>query len=100
MDFYVKSGAPIDGSSLCETCSWGFIARGYRETELLVVCMTLYPERRMPFPVRDCSAYLEKNRPAVKQMEDIALVLDRSDLKRDAGFLPGGRAGGDAGSTE
>jgi hypothetical protein len=100
MEIYVKSGAPIDGSSLCETCAWGFIARGYRETELLVVCTSLYPERRMPFPVRDCSAYREKNRPAMKQMEDIALVLDRSDLKRDAGFLPEGRAGSDAGSTE
>jgi hypothetical protein len=36
----------------------------------------------------------------MKQMEDIALVLDRSDLKRDAGFLPGDRAGSDPGSNE
>lgn len=100
MEIYVKNEAPIDGSSLCESCSWGFVARGYRETDVLVVCQVLYPERRMPFSVRVCSKYLEKNRQAMKQMEDIALVLDRSDLKRDAGFLPGDRAGSDARSND
>lgn len=87
MDIYIKDGTPVDGASLCESCSRGFIARGYRESELLVVCLALYPERRMTFPVRICSGYIEKNKPAIREMEEIALVLDRSDLKRDAGFV-------------
>ena len=93
MEIYIKNGSPMNGPSICESCSWGFVARGYRETELLVVCRMLYPERRMRFPVRLCSAYTERNRPGMKQMEDIALILDRSDLKRGAGFVPGYRTG-------
>jgi hypothetical protein len=87
MEIYVENGTPVGGASLCETCSRGFIARGYRETELMVVCMALYPERRMKFPVRACTSYIEKNRPTIREMEEIALVLDRVALKRDAGFV-------------
>ena len=89
MSIYIKNGAPVNGPSLCETCSRGFIARGYGETELVVVCQALWPERRMRFRVRACTAYVEKNKPTFKEMEDIAIVLDRSDLKRDAGFVRG-----------
>jgi len=41
----------------------------------------------MHFPVRACTAYLEKNKPTYKEMEEIAIVLDRVALKRDAGFV-------------
>jgi|SRR5579863_4551355 len=87
MSIYVKNGTPMAKSSLCESCSRAFIARGYGETELMVVCQALYPERRMGFPVRACSSYIEKNKPAIGEMEKIALVLDRVALKRDAGFV-------------
>ena len=87
MDIYVKNGAPPDGASLCEMCRYGFMARGYRETELLVVCTQLYPERQLHFQVRACTGYVEKNKPVMRQMEEIAIVLDRSDLKREAGFM-------------
>jgi hypothetical protein len=30
---------------------------------------------------------VEKNKPTFKEMEDIAIVLDRVSLKRDAGFV-------------
>jgi len=73
--------------SLCESCALSFIANGYGETELVVVCQALWPQRRMNFPVRACTAYLEKNKPTFDEMEDLAIVLDRSDLKRDAGFV-------------
>ena len=87
MGIYVKNGTPVGKPSLCESCSRGFIARGYGETELVVVCQSLYPERRMDFSVRACSGYVEKNKPAIGEMEKIALVLDRVALKRDAGFV-------------
>jgi hypothetical protein len=87
MGIYVKNGTPVNGPSLCESCSRGFVARGYSETELVVVCQSLWPERRMHFPVRACTAYVEKNRPTIKDMEDMAVVLDRVALKRDAGFV-------------
>ena len=87
MGIYVKNGTPVNAESLCESCSRAFIARGYSETELVVVCQALWPERQMHFPVRTCTAYVEKNKPTFKEMEDIALVLDRVALKRDAGFV-------------
>ena len=87
MDIYIKNGTPLDGPSLCETCSRGFVARGYRESEITVVCQALYPERRMRFPVRICTGYIEKNRQTIREMEEIALVLDRSVFKRDVGFV-------------
>lgn len=87
MGFNIKNGNPA-GASLCETCSRGFIARGYRESELVVMCQALWPERRIEFRVRTCSGYVEMNEPTRKEMEEIALVLDRVVLKRDAGFVP------------
>jgi hypothetical protein len=87
MSIYIKNGTPLRGSSLCESCSRSFIARGYGETELVVVCQALWPEQRMHFPVRARAAYLEKNKPTYKEMEEIAIVLDRVALKRDAGFV-------------
>jgi hypothetical protein len=87
MSIYVKNGTPVGKASLCESCSRAFIARGYSETELVAVCQALWPERRMQFPVRVCTAYVEKTKPTFKEMEEIALVLDRVALKRDAGFV-------------
>ena len=87
MQIYIKDRAVANGSSLCETCSQGFVARGYGETELVVVCQALWPQRRMHFPVRACTAYTEKNKPTFDEMEDIAIVLDKVALKRDAGFV-------------
>lgn len=87
MGIYIKNGTPVNAESLCESCSRAFIARGYSETELVSICQALWPERRMHFPVRTCTAYVEKNKPTIKQMEDIAIVLDRVALKRNAGFV-------------
>src|ERR1700722_14199866 len=87
MGIYVKNGTPLNRESLCESCSRAFIARGYSETELIAICQALNPERRMRFPVRACTAYVAKNKPTIKEMEDIAIVLDRVALKRDAGFV-------------
>jgi hypothetical protein len=87
MSIYVKNGTPVGKPSLCESCSRAFIARGYSETELVVVCNAPWRGMRMIFPVRACTAFVEKNKPTIVEMEEIALVLDRVALKRDAGFV-------------
>jgi hypothetical protein len=87
MGIYVKNGTAVNRPSLCESCSQAFSARGYGETELVVVCQALWPQRRVDFPVRTCTGYIEKNKPSFDDMEKIALVLDRVALKRDAGFV-------------
>ena len=97
MAIYVEDGTPVGGASLCETCSYGFIARGYRQNEMLIVCQATWPQARMAFPIRVCSRYIEKNRPTIREMEEIALVLDRVALKRDAGFVRVGEGETEAG---
>ena len=87
MEIYVKNGTPLDRPSLCETCSMAFIARGYGETEVVVVCQATDPDIWIRFQVRECTEYSDKTKPAFWQMEKIALVLDRVALKRDAGFV-------------
>lgn len=86
MKIYVKNGTPANTGSLCENCALGFIARGYGETELVVICKSLYPERQIRFAVRACTGYVERNKPSIWDMEKIALVLDPVALKRDIGF--------------
>ena len=86
MKIYVKNGTPANTGSLCENCALGFVARGYGETELIVICKSLYPERRIRFAVRACTGYVERNKPSIWDMEKIALVLDPVSLKRDIGF--------------
>jgi hypothetical protein len=87
MGIHVKNGTPLNGPSLCDTCSLAFIARGYGETELVVVCQATDSDVRIRFRVRECTEYNDKTKPAYWQMEKIALVLDRVALKRDAGFV-------------
>jgi len=62
MDVYVKNGTPLNGPSLCETCTQALIVRGYRESDEVVVCQATYPERRVKFPVRECSRFIDKTR--------------------------------------
>jgi hypothetical protein len=87
MDINVKNGTPLYGPSLCETCVNAFIARGYRETEQVVICQHTYPERVVKFPVRSCSGYVEVKRQTLKQMEEIAWQLQPRSCKRQAGFV-------------
>jgi hypothetical protein len=93
MSFNVKNGTPMHGPSLCETCDRAHIFRGYRENELIVVCGATYdPQRTVPFPVRECSSYAEKNVPTLYEMQKIAWRLAERGPKRAAGFVSLGEA--------
>jgi hypothetical protein len=93
MSIYVKEGTPLHGASKCHTCMHSHVVKGYRESEELVVCQSMYPERRIPFLVRECSSYAEVKRQTLKQMEEMAWILSErgkrmtgfgSSVKRDA----------------
>lgn len=88
MPIYVKNGTPLNGPSLCETCSLAFIAHGYRESECVVVCQATEPARAMKFRVRECTSYADKIKRPLWEMQKMALILDSADLKREAGFMP------------
>src|SRR5437764_13978276 len=85
---FVKNGTPVGASSLCETCSYAQIMRGYGMSEIVVRCLSNYEEPIfVPFKVRDCSSYNDKNRPSYAQMKDLALVLNEGTTSKPAGFL-------------
>lgn len=76
------------GPSKCESCMHSHIARGYRESERITICMFSYPEHRVPFAVLECSSYTEKKRQTLKQMEEIAWVVTGKGDTRTVGFAP------------
>jgi len=92
MSVYVKNGTPTHGPSLCETCIYVHAKRGYRESELLVLCAATEPVHRVPFPVRECSVYRDKNSQALYEMERIALIVTPRETKR-TGFVHAGEDG-------
>jgi hypothetical protein len=91
MDIYVRNGTPLDGPSLCETCSSALLIRGYRQGEETVMCWAVEPALRVTFRVRECTRYTDKTRQTLYQMEKIAWTLAPRGSKRRAGFLPPGQ---------
>ena len=64
------------------TCVWAHMQRGFRLNEELVFC-DFGVLRRVPFKVRECTDYSDKNRPSYEQMEKLAILVEP---RRLAGF--------------
>ena len=86
MEFVIKHGMPQQGESLCKTCQWCHMIRGYRESEEVQICSWVYPSRTIPFAVRDCSDYSSTITPSPKKMEEIALIISTEPSRKPAGF--------------
>lgn len=88
MSVYVRNGTPIDGPSLCETCSYAHIQRGYRLSEEIVLCTANNPDTPVPFRIRECTSYIDKNRQSLYEMGKMAWILAPHRSKHTAGFVP------------
>jgi hypothetical protein len=83
----IKNGTPIGSSSMCDTCANAQILRGFRESELLVLCTYTFDKPLLvPFKVSDCTMYADKNRPTYGQMEKLAIDVKPSSTLKPAGF--------------
>ena len=82
----IKNGTPVGSASVCESCCFAQIMRGFRESELLVYCNYPTPSIVVPFKLTDCTNHYDKNRPTWKQMEDLAIEIKRSNSMKPAGF--------------
>lgn len=63
--------------SLCATCSWAHIERGYNGGEL-IYCNFSHLLRLLPFAVRECTDYCDKREqdaPAVGFLRESDMVL-------------------------
>jgi hypothetical protein len=83
----VRNGTPVGNQHLCKRCSWGQFVTGYRESDLLVICMRGDPSFRVPFAVYECSEFSDKHRPTFEQMNRLAIRVNSVRLSaRTRGF--------------
>jgi hypothetical protein len=81
-----QGGTPRSSDSLCDSCYWAHIQKGYAESEEVVLCAFLRPARLVPFKVRHCTDYSDKRIPSRRDMEDIAWIIRTKDVNRHVGF--------------
>ena len=72
----VKNGTPVGNAHLCKSCNWGQVVAGYRESDLLVICMNTNPNIVVPFTVFDCSEFSDKRKPTWDEMEKLAIAVE------------------------
>jgi hypothetical protein len=87
----IKGGTPEEGATLCVTCSWGLVRRGFGAAEEEIVCRATTPAGRVPFRIGECSAYTDSRLPNLYSMEKIAWVLLTKSAGRSMGFVTGDR---------
>jgi hypothetical protein len=85
MPITIKEGLPLEGESLCATCVFAHIQRGFREGEEDVFCS--YGQfRPVRFKVRECTDFCDRTVPTRWEMEKIALVIPSVPARKPAGF--------------
>jgi hypothetical protein len=72
----VKNGTPVSNQHLCKRCCWGQFVTGYRESDVLVICMRGDPSFRVPFAVYECSEFSDKHKPSWEQMKNLAIYVN------------------------
>ena len=82
----MKGGTPSGWASLCDSCAWSHIVKGFRESELVVICTDVSPNIPVPFKVQDCSDYLDRNRPSYDAMTKLAIKVEPSRSLTPLGF--------------
>jgi len=88
----LKNGTPGGNAHLCRNCSHGQFTVGYRESDVLVICTNPSPARLVPFPVRECTEFWDRNRPGYGEMTKLALDFSDGRRKPVTGFRNSGFA--------
>ena len=83
----VRGGTPQGSETLCRTCSYGHLIKGFRATEEEVFCRYFYLEREIRFPVSECTFYEDRRLASKREMEDIAWILRTDMPRRRVGFI-------------
>jgi hypothetical protein len=83
----VKDGTPQGSASLCVTCRYVHIVRGFSASEQQVRCQGVWPSQLMHFPVSQCSSYDDSRLPSKRDMEKIAWILLTKKAGRSIGFV-------------
>ena len=84
----VKGGLPPEGETLCRTCRWVHMQRGFRESEEAVFCnFTMLREVR--FKVAECTDFESRSLPQQWELEKMALLINVPKARKPTGFRSG-----------
>lgn len=86
MTVIIRNGKPQTSESLCNSCYWAHIQRGFAESEEVILCAFLRTPRTVPFKVSYCTDYNDKRVPSRTDMEEIAWIIRTKDENRQVGF--------------
>jgi hypothetical protein len=86
MTVIIRKAKPQVMESLCNSCYWAHIQRGFAESEEIIRCAFLRPARLVPFKVSMCTDYNDKRMPSKADMEEIAWIIRTKDVNRPVGF--------------
>ena len=79
MNTFDTDQRPTSGESLCKSCMWVHMQRGFRESEQTIFCNHAYPMRAMKFAVRECTDYSSRITPSRKDGNRFVPQDDESD---------------------
>jgi hypothetical protein len=86
MTVVIRSGKPQTTESLCNSCYWAHIQRGFAESEEVILCAFLRQAHTVPFKVSQCTDYNDKRAPSKADMEEIAWIIRTKGVNRQVGF--------------
>jgi hypothetical protein len=90
MSAIIKTGKPQTSESLCNSCYWAHIQRGFAESEEVILCAFLRQPHAVSFKVSYCTDYNDKRVPSKADMEEIAWIIRTKDINRQVGFINDG----------
>jgi hypothetical protein len=83
----IKDGTLKGAESLCVTCRWAHIVKGFNPSQEELLCNALRNHPKVRFPVSQCSSYDDKRIPSKWDMEKIAWILLTKKAGRTIGFV-------------
>jgi hypothetical protein len=88
MHVKIRGGTVNHGEpSLCATCRFATIIKGQRLRDEIVECSRLSDHARIQFRVSSCTAYSDRRRASIYEMEEIAWILRSDPRRNEIGFV-------------
>jgi hypothetical protein len=86
----IQGAPPQDGESLCQTCRYAHIQKGFRESEETVFCgFNDGGLRPIKFKVAACTDYTNRTVPNRWELEQMALLINVPPARKRTGFRIG-----------
>jgi hypothetical protein len=86
MTMKIRWALPPEGETLCRTCRYAHIQRGFRESEETILCCFGTPMRTVPFKVAECTDFADRCVPERWELEKMALLINVPRARKATGF--------------